>query len=902
MKSLIRYIRVEDNKLYLENISEDQEIFFRSKKSLLKSNIINNMIDLEEVLRTNSYYIEKDSLYAICIYENKRLEEVIVEQVAPKGKDYICKNLKLYVDDIEYCLDIYINNKNQIKVKIIHKNDDLSMNVDTIYINKDKLNFKLSREYSINEEENNHESTITIKDLSSAKIIAFNEYNRIVEFSAKCIKDNIIDFEIDLNKILFEEDSTFNIAAVINNKKILLKFEDKVTFKKIDLKKGNILKSISVEREDKTNKIIINTCGTITISPNIVSVESEGQSFIIKGELGENIEFYKYNEYDVNLIMTSRNKTITIEETLEILNGKFEYVLFKDELFELKNAFSGEWDISLQIKKNEDVLTTRKFKYKERKSKSIIVEKIKKDRDTTIFEVYLTKEKNNVAFKITNKINTTQILSMKVNGNNLEAKFRTKENIEKLLDNKEIFSNLKNDKEELICKKVDKIGKKTYVCHYTSKDLKVFLDEMLSRGLLIITNVENVEYISKMNEVNKYSIYYNRWDSIRSSKKYKKLCSKLYNKLFLKLPIKKKRVLFESFLGRNVSGNPKYIYNYFVENGMDKEYELIWILNDLDEEIIGNGKKVKRKSLKYYYYMATSGYWVFNARQADEIIKRTGITYLQTWHGTPLKRLASDMFNVDMGGVKNLDEYKEKFFRNSRRWDYLLAQNEYSKDIFQRAFNFNKETIYGYPANDILYNCNDIETINHIKEKLELPKDKKIIIYAPTWREDNFYKKGHYKMNIELELDKMQEALGKDYIVLIRAHYLIANSINIADYKGFVYDFSQGFDIQELYLISDILITDYSSVMFDYANLKRPMIFFTYDLEKYRDSLRGFYFDFEETAPGPIAMTTEDIIESIVNIDEVIEKYEEKSNAFYNKFCHIDDGNAAKVIVDKVFA
>lgn len=299
--------------------------------------------------------------------------------------------------------------------------------------------------------------------------------------------------------------------------------------------------------------------------------------------------------------------------------------------------------------------------------------------------------------------------------------------------------------------------------------------------------------------------------------------------------------------------------------------------------------------------MATSGKWIFNARQADEIIKRPETTYLQTWHGTCLKKLAGDMSSVDMGGNTDIEEYRNRFFKNTSRWDYLLAQNDYSKEIFARAFNFKKDIILGYPANDILYNKNNPSYINKVKEKLNIPKDKKVILYAPTWRDDAFYKKGHYKLNLELELDKMQKELGKDYVVIIKAHYLIANSINLSDYKGFAYDFSKGYDIQELYLISDILITDYSSTMFDYANLKRPMIFFTYDLEKYRDNLRGFYFDFEATAPGPIVKTTEGVIDSIKNIDSVTTEYKELSEAFYNKFCHVDNGNSAEKVVNILF-
>src|SRR5690625_4955323 len=107
--------------------------------------------------------------------------------------------------------------------------------------------------------------------------------------------------------------------------------------------------------------------------------------------------------------------------------------------------------------------------------------------------------------------------------------------------------------------------------------------------------------------------------------------------------------------------------------------------------------------------------------------------------------------------------------------------------------------------------------------------------------------------------------------------------------------------MQELLLVTDILITDYSSVMFDFANTKRPMLFFTYDLESYRDEVRGFYMDFEKEAPGPLIKTTKEAIDNILNIEEVKNKYSEAYQQFYNKYCYLDDGSATKRIINKIF-
>src|SRR5699024_6768720 len=135
--------------------------------------------------------------------------------------------------------------------------------------------------------------------------------------------------------------------------------------------------------------------------------------------------------------------------------------------------------------------------------------------------------------------------------------------------------------------------------------------------------------------------------------------------------------------------------------------------------------------------------------------------------------------------------------------------------------------------------------------------DKKIILYAPTWRDDDFYSRGNYKFELKLDLEKMQRRLGEEYVVVLRMHYLISSQLDISNFTEFAYDFSDYEDVAELYLVSDILITDYSSVFFDYANLKRPILFFAYDLEKYRDQLRGFYIDIEKELPGPLVKTSE---------------------------------------------
>ena len=150
-----------------------------------------------------------------------------------------------------------------------------------------------------------------------------------------------------------------------------------------------------------------------------------------------------------------------------------------------------------------------------------------------------------------------------------------------------------------------------------------------------------------------------------------------------------------------------------------------------------------------------------------------------------------------------------------------------------------------------MYHPDREEIAADIKRKLNIPEGKKIILYAPTWRDDEYYGRGEYKFSLKLNLGLLKKELGDDHIVLLRTHYFIADHLDTTGVEDFAINVSKYDDITELYLISDILITDYSSVFFDYANLRRPILFYTYDLDKYRDMLRGFYLDIEKDVPGP---------------------------------------------------
>ena len=355
--------------------------------------------------------------------------------------------------------------------------------------------------------------------------------------------------------------------------------------------------------------------------------------------------------------------------------------------------------------------------------------------------------------------------------------------------------------------------------------------------------------------------------------------------------------MFESFGGKSYSDNCKYIYEYMLRN-YGSEYRFIWVMRDHKVVIPGNPVVIKPNTYKYLYYLARSKFLVFNSRQPIWYNKRKESVFIETWHGTPLKKLVFDMEDVHSASLT----HKEDFYKVSRKWDYLLSDNGFSTEVFEHAFLFDKEKIveYGYPRNDLLYADNADEIAGNVKQKLGIPQGKKVILYAPTWRDDEYYSHGKYKFSLAIDIEQMKQRLGEEYVLLLRTHYFVVDQVDSLCGDGFVYNGSRYQDITELYLASDICITDYSSVFFDYANLKRPILFFTYDLEKYREELHGFYIDMETEVPGPLLQTNEDLIQAIEHINDVEETYKERYNTFYNRFCGIDDGHAAERVVEKL--
>ncbi|MCD7796597.1 MAG: CDP-glycerol glycerophosphotransferase family protein [Clostridiales bacterium] len=351
-------------------------------------------------------------------------------------------------------------------------------------------------------------------------------------------------------------------------------------------------------------------------------------------------------------------------------------------------------------------------------------------------------------------------------------------------------------------------------------------------------------------------------------------------------PIEPRKIVFESMWGAKYGGNPRALYEYIDENY--PEFECIWFLKDEYTPIKGNAKRVLRGSAEYFDALATAKYFVNDVNFSSHYVKRDGQIEIQTMHGTPLKTLG-----LDVAADFKTEEQKKEYISRCGRWDYLITQGKFVDEKASEIFNFHNTLLKtGYPRTDELFNRSK-KTVSQIKEKLNIADDKKIILYTPTWRTKKIF-------DMRLDIDKMREKLGGEYILLVRIHHLCTGGYSKFADNSFVFDMSKYQNAEELYLISDILITDYSSVMFDYSLLKRPMIFYTYDLKDYT-AKRGFYADYEAEMPGTVVNDTESLIEAVLDSSSQSSKYRDKIKAFNKKYLGYENPDSCKAVVKTVF-
>jgi CDP-glycerol glycerophosphotransferase len=356
--------------------------------------------------------------------------------------------------------------------------------------------------------------------------------------------------------------------------------------------------------------------------------------------------------------------------------------------------------------------------------------------------------------------------------------------------------------------------------------------------------------------------------------------------------------VFESYGGMQYSCNPRAIYAELRRRA--PSLDCAWVTKDGQFTAPADSQQLVAGTREHYEAIAQARYLVTNDLLPRWYRKRDGQFYLQTWHGTPLKRIGLD---IEPPRRPNTVAYLERQALDTPHWDLLLSPNAFSTPIFRRAFAFDGEiAATGYPRNDILRHPGREARAAEIRQRLGIPAAKRVVLYAPTWRDDALQQGGRYRFDLQLDLAAAARELGDGHVILLRTHFNVRDPLRESSVAAGLLDVTRYPDIADLYLISDILVTDYSSAMFDFAVTGRPMLFFTYDLERYRDQLRGFYFDFEADAPGPLLRGASDVIDAVRDIDQVAKSYRGAYDAFTSRYCSLDDGQAAARVVDRLLA
>ena len=372
-------------------------------------------------------------------------------------------------------------------------------------------------------------------------------------------------------------------------------------------------------------------------------------------------------------------------------------------------------------------------------------------------------------------------------------------------------------------------------------------------------------------------------------------------------------VVFEAYNGKSYACSPKAVYEYMLEDKRFTNYIFVWIFKEPEKYAFlqknRNTYLVKYRSSECERVLNVAKYWIFNYRALDHWVPKKEQVYVQCWHGTPLKRLGYDIENSD-NAMNSQSEIRAKYRKDAERFRYLLSPCRFATERFVSAWNLREwgreDAILevGYPRNDFLVNHSK-EDVQRIREVLGLSDEKRgVILYAPTWRDNQHDSSIGYTYESKVDFDYLRRELGGEYIILFRAHYLVANSFDFSEYEGFVYDVSEVDDINELYVISDMLVTDYSSVFFDYAILEKPIIFYMYDLEEYRDEVRGFYLGLDEL-PGTVVTDEEGLVREIRNVEiterkivgEEIIRLPGKCKEFNMRFNNLNDGRASERFV-----
>lgn len=414
-----------------------------------------------------------------------------------------------------------------------------------------------------------------------------------------------------------------------------------------------------------------------------------------------------------------------------------------------------------------------------------------------------------------------------------------------------------------------------------------------------------------------------------------------YRRLERSHPVEPHAALFKSYSGRSYSCSPRALYERMLADERYRDYDFVWVFRepiaralhqrgyrvrgiddgittapgiDLESSFGAEALSALKRativvwgSREHDIAHARCAYWFANTVIPWHLEPRAGQAYIQAWHGTPLKKLGCDIEPaMARNALYSWRQTHRRYRREGERITTLVSPSTFATDHLCSALGLSSDDCSkkaieaGYPRNDALANLTP-ERIAGIKQRLDIPVTKRVVLYAPTWRDDQHSSAAGYTLDVGVDFARLHQALGDDYVVLFRAHYLIANEFDFERHDGFVRDVSAVNDVNDLYAISDVLVTDYSSVFFDYSNLGRPIVFYMYDLDDYANRMRGFYVDLDEL-PGAVARTESELAQALLDACSRAFELTERYREFQDRFTYLDDGNASERVLARVIS
>lgn len=356
----------------------------------------------------------------------------------------------------------------------------------------------------------------------------------------------------------------------------------------------------------------------------------------------------------------------------------------------------------------------------------------------------------------------------------------------------------------------------------------------------------------------------------------------------LLFPVAKKKILFLSYYGNQYGCNPKYLSEYFVQKYPD--YDLVWAFTNPDKYSVSGIRKVRYYSWSFFYELCTAKVIVTNYRMIELFRKRSSQVYVQTWHSSlRLKTIEKD------AEEKLPPHYVEMAKHDSLYLDALISGCSFSSEIFKRAFWYSGKILEtGTPRNDLFFQNTENFSLK-IKAKYGLPQENSLLLYAPTFRQGNSV--DCYNIDYVRLKEALAERLGGEWSILVRLHpHLRPLSDKLLAGSGVV-DVTAYDDIQELLAATQVLVTDYSSLMFDFALTERPCFLYVPDLHEYVQKDRKLYFEISDL-PFIKVMSNDDLYYSLLDFDE--KRYKEKLREFSQKIGSFEDGKACQRIADYI--